>query len=353
MSIDIANEFYDLHDIDINGKKSELIVINATESIEEQTIRIGRNQDIVTASTGEVRYLGCYFSAKKSRKRLKARITSMIEDFLKPLRSKFISNAHIVYLVNKILNPRIAYVAQLTSLSVATWDKLYKPILRLVKNKCNLSRSTPTASLQHGHILGLDDIFHTIVANQIAAFTYILNSRSIATTTAIIRCRTAQINLALHTPIFHYDLASLLKNKAYRYSNEKFNTIIIAAQISIRFEQDHIGHASWNISGGHTPIRDAFIESKKVQVLPHINQQYPIPLMFVEQLTLPNNEPISWIFHRQMNKLSTKGRVANWFEPIRRWISNNHDILQLNITSVATSINDYFPRPADVEKTSK
>src|SRR3954471_21587186 len=118
-------------------------------------------------------------------------------------------------------------MAQLMSLSIATWDKLYKPILRLVKNKCNLPKSTPTASLQHGHILGLDDIFHTIVANQIAAFTYILNSHSIATTTAIIRCQTAQINLALSTSIFQYELASLTLNNAYRYINGKFNTIII------------------------------------------------------------------------------------------------------------------------------
>jgi hypothetical protein len=148
MSIDIANEFYDLHDIDINGKKSELIVFNSKEPLEEQNVCIGRNHDIVPASTGEVRYLGCYFLAKQNRKRLIKRITIMIEEFIKPLRSKRISNAHVVYLVNKILNPRIAYVAQLISLNIATWDKLYKPILRLVKNKCNLPRSTPIAALQ-------------------------------------------------------------------------------------------------------------------------------------------------------------------------------------------------------------
>src|SRR3954465_14977829 len=102
-----------------------------------------------------------------------------------------------------------------------------------------------------------------------------------------------------------------MMNNAYRNSNGRFNTIIIAAQLSIRFMQDHIGHASWTITGGLIPIRDAFIEQKIAKKLPRINQHNPIPLMFAEQITLPNNEPISWFFYKQLNNLSTKGKGAN------------------------------------------
>lgn len=128
-----------------------------------------------------------------------------------------------------MLIPRIVYVAQLSSFTLDKWEELYRPVLKLIKNKCGLPRSTPTASLQHGYILGLKDLGREIIINQIAAFMYIINSQTLAATTALIRCRTAQINLAIPNSIFQYDLASLLMNKLYRMHNWRFNTIILAA----------------------------------------------------------------------------------------------------------------------------
>lgn len=39
--IDIANEFYLINDIDINAKKSELIIVNLTVEQRAQTIELG------------------------------------------------------------------------------------------------------------------------------------------------------------------------------------------------------------------------------------------------------------------------------------------------------------------------
>ena len=56
-SIDIANQFYKIHDIFINGKKCELMVINPSIPPSQQYIIIGQDHTIITATKKEIRYL--------------------------------------------------------------------------------------------------------------------------------------------------------------------------------------------------------------------------------------------------------------------------------------------------------
>ncbi|EXX52053.1 hypothetical protein RirG_256390 [Rhizophagus irregularis DAOM 197198w] len=66
--VDIANEFYIINDIDINAKKSELIIINPTVEWHEQNIELGRDRSIIQATNEEIRYLRVWFSNKLSRR---------------------------------------------------------------------------------------------------------------------------------------------------------------------------------------------------------------------------------------------------------------------------------------------
>uniref|UniRef100_U9U0R0 Reverse transcriptase domain-containing protein n=1 Tax=Rhizophagus irregularis (strain DAOM 181602 / DAOM 197198 / MUCL 43194) TaxID=747089 RepID=U9U0R0_RHIID len=67
----IADEFFDINDIKINGEKSEIIVVNPEDNNEEERfIEIGKNRDKVTANKGSVpiRILGVWFKADKGDK---------------------------------------------------------------------------------------------------------------------------------------------------------------------------------------------------------------------------------------------------------------------------------------------
>jgi hypothetical protein len=156
-SINIATQFYNFHDVDINGQKSELIVINPKLPRDELYITIGRNNSRVQAISKEIRYLGCYFSSANSRKKSFIRLKDIIEKFLDPIRRKRITVEHITYLINHVLILRLLYVSQLITLSENEWIHLFAPVIKLVKQICGLPRCYLTLALYHRYILGINN----------------------------------------------------------------------------------------------------------------------------------------------------------------------------------------------------
>ncbi|EXX52142.1 hypothetical protein RirG_255590 [Rhizophagus irregularis DAOM 197198w] len=265
--INIATQFYNFHDVDINGKKSELIVINPKLPREDLYIIIGRDKSKVQATDKEIRYLGCYFSSSNSRKRSIKRIKDIIEKFLNPIRRKRITVGHIAYLINHVFIPRVIYVAQLMTLSENEWNLLFTPVIKLVKQICGLSRSYPTSALYHRYILGINNPWDQICANQITAFIYLINSNSLVSRSIMIRCRTAQLRLAIHDNIFEHESESLFLGHQEAKSNLSLHNIIIARKLNIVIQQDYINRTIWAISGGSIPIREIFITHRCLNLL--------------------------------------------------------------------------------------
>ncbi|PKB94727.1 hypothetical protein RhiirA5_438149 [Rhizophagus irregularis] len=56
--VNIANDFYLINDIDINVKKSEIIIINPSVERHDQIIELGYDRSIVQDTNNEIRYLG-------------------------------------------------------------------------------------------------------------------------------------------------------------------------------------------------------------------------------------------------------------------------------------------------------
>ena len=71
--VDIANEFYEINDIEINSKKSELIVLNSNTKEKKAkdvlTIIVGKSHDRVTAKKNSelTRHLEVWISSKKNQ----------------------------------------------------------------------------------------------------------------------------------------------------------------------------------------------------------------------------------------------------------------------------------------------
>ncbi|RGB36530.1 hypothetical protein C1646_758003 [Rhizophagus diaphanus] len=97
--VDIANEFYLINDIDINTKKSKMIIINLTVERHEQTIELGQDHSTVQATNDEIRYLGVWFSNKPNRRRWMQRLSVTIKNFCDTVRRKFVPAGQLMKLV--------------------------------------------------------------------------------------------------------------------------------------------------------------------------------------------------------------------------------------------------------------
>ena len=67
LSINLANEFYDLNDIYINGPKCELLVINPSLPPDQRFILIGQDNVKIEVTNKEIRYLGIWIANKLCR----------------------------------------------------------------------------------------------------------------------------------------------------------------------------------------------------------------------------------------------------------------------------------------------
>jgi hypothetical protein len=157
-TVDKAGEFFKLHDIFINGNKSDLLVINPSCNKNEQNIKMGQTQHEVQATNNEIRYLGVWIEAAKPKpKTWIKRLQEIVKQFVSTVEHKALSIGHLNYLVNRVLIPKLTYVAQLMILKMAEWETIFKPILAMIKQRLKLPTSFPSAGLFHQAIGQFDD----------------------------------------------------------------------------------------------------------------------------------------------------------------------------------------------------
>ncbi|GET04717.1 reverse transcriptase family protein [Rhizophagus clarus] len=226
-SIDLATTFYTINDIFINGKKTGFLVINDDSPKDQIFITIGIDHVLVSPTEHEIRYLGCYFGPRRTTLYLKKRLSSAINDFVSATHSKILSVRHIVYLVNRVLIPKLLYVGQLATLSENKWNSLFTPILKLVKQKFGLASSFPTSALFHLDIVGLDYPWKILCANQVAMFAKYIKGNSLASEITLIRFLSAQLRAGIPTNILTYNLDVLLLLKPIVRATLSLHTLII------------------------------------------------------------------------------------------------------------------------------
>ena len=117
ISINTTNQFYKMHDIFINGKKCNIIVINLSIPQALRSVVIGQDRMEVTAMNKEVHYLEIWILAKQSKIKWMDRLKSIIFTILKICNKKVFGVRHLAYIINRVLIPRLIYVSQFMMLN--------------------------------------------------------------------------------------------------------------------------------------------------------------------------------------------------------------------------------------------
>ena len=197
--MNIANEFYTLNDIEINSKKSELLVINTDKkkrvNQEHYIIEIGKKGDKVLAKkdTSAYRHLGVWITGQNNQKCSLNIIRNEVSRMCKAIKWKRASASQLIYLNNSVLLPSIEYRLQTTFLTKSTCDKIQRPMWILIKNKLELASTTASSICNHIGFLGLRSIWQNQITHQFTELTICLNKKGILGITTRQRLKEGQI----------------------------------------------------------------------------------------------------------------------------------------------------------------
>ncbi|CAB4429536.1 unnamed protein product [Rhizophagus irregularis] len=126
----------------------------------------------------------------------------------------------------------------------------------------------------------------------------------------MIRCRAAQLRLAIHDNIFEHESESLFLGHQEAKSNLSLHNIIIARKLNIVIQQDYINRTTWAISGGNIPIRKIFIIHRCLNLLRKIGTANSYPLIYASQLILPSGHTM------KISRFSTSNLLDNILQPV-------------------------------------
>jgi len=241
-TIEIAEEFYKINDIEINPKKSELLVIKPRKEYKKsiEKINFGPNKEVVIEKKEKDRtcFLGIWLAAKNGYKQIEDIIKNEVHTITKQIRRKKTSLAHMVYLNNMVLLPRIEFRTQLKILSKQQCDQLQSPILKIIKNKAGMPSTTLNAITMHKKIVGLQSIWQRQVAHHFTELLVHLNNEQEVGIATWLWLKKAQIDLRSYRYVLELEESNL--NDLKLQNNLNIQVLKEAKKLDISFRSEEI-----------------------------------------------------------------------------------------------------------------
>ena len=141
----------------------------------------------------QARFLGIWLGNRKPIKDTKDRIKGEINTITTALRKKKVTDKHILYILNRVLIPRIEFRMQHCHLNWNVCNYLTIAYRKLLKNKAMISGTMPNSVIHHKKFYGLKSIWQIQTESQITNLVHRLNDPGPAGLSTIIRLKQGQI----------------------------------------------------------------------------------------------------------------------------------------------------------------
>jgi hypothetical protein len=227
----------------------------------------------------------------------------IIYEFSNTVKYKKITHDHIIYLINKILIPRLEYVGQTHFLDERTANNLFRPIKRLFKNTLRLPNSIHDNIIFNNIFPSINSLWLNQISSQFSFVHNIFNSPQF-NTIAIQKILETQYDFWL--PNFPSSSSQI---NSHTPSSKTHLTKLI-----LFFNKFHIHfHPILNttISGGNTPILD-YIQNPSSATTTSLKNKR---IIFMDQLTsLDGSYLLSFDEIKKINSSKYKGPIPKWFK---------------------------------------
>jgi hypothetical protein len=182
-SLEIADEFYLLNDIQINHGKAELLLRKEDNDNDNNAVMLEFNNKSITIipkkSSESMRILGVYFNINNKRQFLLNFIRKIIIDFTNLIRNKDISEKIIKYAWNSLIIPQIEFRSQTMVLTKKECDNFMYLFREIIKQKWQLCKSTPNIVFNNLFMYGCKDLYKNQLESKVVSFFIQINDPNI------------------------------------------------------------------------------------------------------------------------------------------------------------------------------
>jgi exonuclease III len=317
--IDKAQEFYDLNDIEINPKKSELLVLNRGRDNQFSVTHGNRKEEIKAKKIEEtVRLLGVWIGGKNQKRKCRSRLHREVRCFTQIIKAKKISIEQIKYLNNKVLLPRLEYRSMIYLWSKKICDKIHQPMLRLAKWKAGLASTCSNATIIHEDLLGIRTFWQRHIEYMFSEWLIRVNSKEIIGQTCLLRLREAQLEACDPDPIWEADVKSLLSIVSQNNLNREI--LIAAKELDFSVRAEYLTE-SWSFTTAkekNIKIIDLLQEANWKGNLESLRS---LKVWYIDQLLDTQGKVLlTWQQLRKLKELKAAGKKASWFSKIEELV---------------------------------
>jgi ribonuclease HI len=340
--LQVADSFNELNHIQVNKEKSRLLLSkSAFKYVNQGLIDITYGQKCLSIKplnpNESMKILGVWFNMNKDRKFNIQLAKTEMQQFVRNIKYKRLTDKQMIYVYNSVIIPRIEYRTQLTHITNKELRNISSIFLTAFKHKINLSKTTPNSLLNIRQIYSYRDLTSVVFQSKISNFTQIIEEKGLLNDIINIRLRQIQNQELLTTnPILSWPYQHT--QKSFIKSHIK-TCLTYCKNHQITFQTRKIN----NIGPGTIPIRDGF-PTKEFEKYKKSLSKYNI--FYIDQLSTIDGQYLinkHDIRSRNYSKIQRIIKIPRWFTyAINNWTTGlNQQLLPKYTTPPTSSYKGY------------
>jgi len=272
------------------------------------------------------------------------------------MKSKPITDKHLLYIYNKLIIPRVEYRSQTIILTEKECNSLMIPFRIMFKHKLKWARTIPNAVLDNQFLYQFRNLYELNLQAKITNYIVQVNDRSILGKFTNIRLRKLQQLMWIpdFPLLYPFLFDNFIKQKSL-LSNFHFAMIVLCRQNQFSFFPNNYDFSSskslFKTIGGNIPIESIITND----YYKHIKMLKKRGILFLEQITsLDGQDLLEWRFIHMKTFVPNKTQYAStnpakWYSLIKSTTTYSSS-LTLTPPYVSPPFDGYngwsFPQPS-------